>query len=86
MSKEALLEALDISFSRLDTPYLDCMMLHSIGNTSYGGIERIQNPAICEAWDEAKKLGKDQVHTPYTYEEVRYDLPIEDWLFTDDMP
>jgi predicted aldo/keto reductase-like oxidoreductase len=34
------------------------MMIHSIGHPRYGGLERIQNPAIYEAWDEAKKLGK----------------------------
>jgi predicted aldo/keto reductase-like oxidoreductase len=34
------------------------MMLHSIGHPRYGGIERIQNPAIYEAWDEAKRLKK----------------------------
>jgi predicted aldo/keto reductase-like oxidoreductase len=33
-------------------------MIHSIGHPRYGGIERIQNPAIYEAWDEAKKAGK----------------------------
>jgi len=33
-------------------------MLHSIGHPRYGGLERIQNPAIYEAWDEAKRLGK----------------------------
>jgi predicted aldo/keto reductase-like oxidoreductase len=34
------------------------MMIHSIGHPRYGGLERIQNPAIYEAWDEAKRLGK----------------------------
>jgi predicted aldo/keto reductase-like oxidoreductase len=33
-------------------------MIHSIGHPRYGGLERIQNPAIYEAWDEAKRLGK----------------------------
>jgi len=58
VTKSALLEALDVSLKRLNTTYIDCMMLHSIGHPRYGGIERIQNPAIYEAWDEAKKLGK----------------------------
>jgi predicted aldo/keto reductase-like oxidoreductase len=34
------------------------MMIHSIGHPRYGGLERIQNPAIYEAWDEAKRLKK----------------------------
>ncbi len=58
VSKSTLLEALDVSLKRLNTDYIDCMMIHSIGQPSYGGFERIQNPAIYEAWDEAKKLGK----------------------------
>ena len=58
VTKAALLEALDVSLQKLNTTYIDCMMLHSIGHPRYGGIERIQNPAIYEAWDEAKRLGK----------------------------
>jgi predicted aldo/keto reductase-like oxidoreductase len=58
VTKAALLEALDVSLKRLNTTYVDCMMIHSIGHPRYGGLERIQNPAIYEAWDEAKRLGK----------------------------
>ena len=58
VTKATLLEALDVSMKRLNTRYVDCMMIHSIGHPRYGGIERIQNPAIYEAWDEAKRLGK----------------------------
>ncbi|MGD0309308.1 MAG: aldo/keto reductase [Acidobacteriota bacterium] len=58
VTKRALLEAVDAALKRLNTTYIDCMMIHSIGHPQYGGIERIQNPAIYEAWDEAKKLGK----------------------------
>lgn len=58
VTKATLLEALDVSLKRLNTTYIDCMMLHSIGHPRYGGIERIQNPAIYEAWDEAKRLKK----------------------------
>lgn len=58
VTKSALLQALDVSLKKLNTTYIDCMMIHSIGHPRYGGIERIQNPAIYEAWDEAKRLGK----------------------------
>jgi len=58
VTKSALLEALDVSLKKLNTTYVDCMMLHAIGHPRYGGLDRIQNPAIYEAWDEAKKLGK----------------------------
>jgi predicted aldo/keto reductase-like oxidoreductase len=58
VTKSALLEALDVSLKKLNTTYVDCMMIHSIGHPRYGGLERIQNPAIYEAWDQAKRLGK----------------------------
>ena len=58
VTKSALLEALDVSLKKLNTTYIDCMMIHSIGHPRYGGIERIRNPAIYEAWDEARRLGK----------------------------
>jgi uncharacterized protein len=57
-TKATLLEGIDIALKRLNTTYIDCMMIQSIGHPRYGGIERIQNPAIYEAWDEAKRSGK----------------------------
>jgi predicted aldo/keto reductase-like oxidoreductase len=58
VTKGQLLDALDVSLQKLNTTYIDCMMIHSIGHPRYGGLERIQNPAIYEAWDEAKRLKK----------------------------
>lgn len=58
VTKSALLESLDVSLKKLNTSYIDCMMIHAIGHPRYGGLDRIQNPAIYEAWDEAKRLGK----------------------------
>jgi len=58
VTKAALMEALDKQLKRLNTPYVDCMMVHSYGDPDLGDIKRIQNPAIYEAFDEAKKLGK----------------------------
>jgi predicted aldo/keto reductase-like oxidoreductase len=57
VTKATLLESLEVSLKRLNTTYIDCMMIHSIGHPRYGGMERIRNPAIYEAWDEAKKRG-----------------------------
>jgi predicted aldo/keto reductase-like oxidoreductase len=57
-TKAELMKALDITLDRLQTSYVDCMMIHAIGDPERGGLERIQNPAIYEAFDEAKKLGK----------------------------
>jgi uncharacterized protein len=58
VTKAALLEALDVQLKRLNTTYIDCMMLHCIGHPKFGGMDRILNPAIYEAWDEAKRLKK----------------------------
>ncbi len=57
VTKGELLQALDVSLKKLNTTYIDCMMIHSIGHPRYGALERIQNPAIYEAWDEAKRRG-----------------------------
>jgi len=58
ITKAELLEALDVSLKRLNTTYVDCMMLHGIGHPSDGNIGGMMNPEIYEAYDEAKKLGK----------------------------
>jgi len=58
VTKEELMKQLDVCLDRLKTTYVDCMMIHAIGHADLGDITRIQNPAIYEAWDEAKKLGK----------------------------
>ena len=79
VTKSALLEALDVSLKKLNTTYIDCMMLHAIGHPRYGGLDRIQNPAIYEAWDEAKKLGKIKFtgassHGPRVIEDMSWGL------------
>ncbi len=58
VTKTELMEALDVTLERLQTSYVDCMMIHAIGDPELGELDRIQNPAIYEAFDEAKKLGK----------------------------
>ena len=58
VTKAELLKALDIQLKRLNTTYVDCMMIHAIGHPEIGDITRIKNPAIYEAWEEAKKMGK----------------------------
>jgi predicted aldo/keto reductase-like oxidoreductase len=52
------LEQLDVCLDRLNTTYIDCMMIHGIGRPELGDMRRIQNPAVYEAYDEAKKSGK----------------------------
>ena len=58
VTKAKLLEELDLCLKRLKTTYIDCMMIHAIGWPDLGDITRVQNPAIYEAFDAAKRLGK----------------------------
>ncbi len=51
-------KALEESLQRLNTDYVDCCLVHSVGDPNLGGPERIRNPAIQEAFEKAKKAGK----------------------------
>jgi predicted aldo/keto reductase-like oxidoreductase len=55
---EQILTALDESLERLNTDYVDCCLIHSVGDPNLGGRTRIENPAIVEAFAQAKKAGK----------------------------
>lgn len=57
-TEEQILTALDESLARLNTDYVDCCLIHSVGDPNLGGLERIQNPAIVKAFTRAKKAGK----------------------------
>ncbi len=50
--------AIDESLERLNTDYIDCCMLHSVGDPNLGDRTRIENPNIHEAFARAKKAGK----------------------------
>ena len=55
---EQITTAIEESLGRLNTDYIDCCLIHSVGDPNLGGLERIQNPAIQEAFGLAKKAGK----------------------------
>ena len=57
-TEEQITTALEESLKRLNTDYVDCCLIHSVGDPNLGGLERIQNPAIPEAFAKAKKSGK----------------------------
>ncbi len=57
-TEEQITTALEESLKRLNTDYVDCCLIHSVGDPNLGGLERIQNPAIPEAFAKAKKAGK----------------------------
>lgn len=58
-TKEQMLEWIDASLQRLQTDYIDCLLVHQIGRASGGeSVERLQNPALFEAFQTAKARGK----------------------------
>ncbi len=57
-TEEQITTAIEESLKRLNTDYVDCCLVHSIGDPNLGGLERLQNPAIQEAFAKAKKAGK----------------------------
>jgi predicted aldo/keto reductase-like oxidoreductase len=50
--------AIEESLQRLNTDYVDCCLIHSVGDPNLGDITRVQNPNILEAFNKAKKDGK----------------------------
>ncbi len=70
-SKANILKSLDDSLKRLQTDHVDCVLVHSVKD-----VERIQNPAVFEAFEAAKKAGKVRFlgmssHAPTLPEVVR---------------
>ena len=69
--------AIEESLERLNTDYIDCCLIHSVGDPNLGGLERLQNPAIQEAFGKAKKAGKIRAwgassHGPKMVEDFDY--------------
>jgi predicted aldo/keto reductase-like oxidoreductase len=74
---EQITTAIEESLERLNTDYIDCCLIHSVGDPNLGGLERIQNPAIPEAFAKAKKAGKIKAwgassHGPRMVEDFSY--------------
>ncbi|MBI4549936.1 MAG: aldo/keto reductase [Candidatus Omnitrophica bacterium] len=58
-TREEMLGWIDASLKRMQTDYIDCVLVHQIGRNSGGeSVERLQNPALFEAFATAKKQGK----------------------------
>jgi len=60
-TKEEILASLDRSLKRLGTDYVDIMQIHWLGSGHVAGdtgTNRLDNPALYEAMDAAKKAGK----------------------------
>ncbi|HUV36894.1 MAG TPA: aldo/keto reductase [Patescibacteria group bacterium] len=58
VSEEAVTKAVDESLERLNTDYIDCCLIHSVGDPNLGDRTRIENPNIYRAFEKAKKAGK----------------------------
>lgn len=57
-SVEDLTAALEDSLQRLNTDYIDCCMIHSVGDPNLGDRTRIENENIYTTFSNAKKAGK----------------------------
>ena len=58
VSEETVTKGIDESLERLNTDYIDCCLIHSIGDPNLGDRSRIENPNIYRAFEKAKKAGK----------------------------
>jgi predicted aldo/keto reductase-like oxidoreductase len=58
VSVEDLMAGVEESLERLNTDYVDCCLIHSVGDPNLGDITRIQNENIYTAFEKARKEGK----------------------------
>jgi predicted aldo/keto reductase-like oxidoreductase len=58
VSVEDLMAGLEESLERLNTDYVDCCLIHSVGDPNLGDITRIQNESIYTMFEKARKEGK----------------------------
>jgi len=58
VTASAVTQAIEESLQRLNTDYVDSCLIHSVGDPNLGDGKRLENRAIYEAFEEAKKAGK----------------------------
>ena len=58
VTEEAVTKGIEESLERLNTDYVDCCLIHSIGDPNLGDLTRIQNDNIYNAFRKAKEAGK----------------------------
>jgi predicted aldo/keto reductase-like oxidoreductase len=58
VSVDDLMAGLEDSLERLNTDYVDCCLIHSVGDPNLGDITRIQNENIYTMFEKARKDGK----------------------------
>ena len=58
-TENEILAAIDESLTRLNTDYIDCMLIHSVGeDPKLSDPKKIENPNIVSAFEKARKAGK----------------------------
>jgi len=58
VSAEDLMKGIEESLERLNTDYVDCCLIHSVGDPNLGDITRIQNENIYKTFEKAREQGK----------------------------
>jgi predicted aldo/keto reductase-like oxidoreductase len=58
VTEEAVTKGIEESLERLNTDYVDCCLIHSVGDPNLGDLTRIQNDNIYNAFRKAKEAGK----------------------------
>jgi len=58
VTAEEITTAIEESLKRLNTDYVDCCQIHSVGDPNLGDRARIENPNIYTAFERAKRDGK----------------------------
>jgi aryl-alcohol dehydrogenase-like predicted oxidoreductase len=58
VSVEDLMTGLEDSLERLNTDYVDCCLIHSVGDPNLGDLSRIENGNIYTMFEKARKEGK----------------------------
>lgn len=58
VSAADLMAGIEESLERLNTDYIDCCLIHSVGDPNLGDMTRIQNENIYTVFDKARQQGK----------------------------
>jgi predicted aldo/keto reductase-like oxidoreductase len=58
VSVEEVIKGIDESLERLNTDYVDCCLIHSVGDPNLGDHTRVQNENIYTAFEKARQAGK----------------------------
>jgi predicted aldo/keto reductase-like oxidoreductase len=58
VTEDAVTKGIEESLERLNTDYVDCCLIHSVGDPNLGDLTRIQNDNIYKAFNKAKAAGK----------------------------